>query len=154
MNFITDIKIVVGLLAVVAAVYSHFNGQEFPENKVLIAGCVAIYSICVGVIYLLSRFTEGNAFYVGAVVSASKRVRRTVTLAPKIWAYSTLSEKGNSMYTLQLRNGVKENSDSYSMRKPYESYFSEAGAFDASEFRSDIEDLVAKLGEKLFPRQE
>lgn len=148
-TIIADIKIVVGAVSVAAALYSHFNGQEFPQNKSLIALCVGIYTVCAGIIYFLTRFTEGNAFFVGKLAPASKRALHVINMAPQVWAHSTLSVKGSSMYILQLRDAVNEKTSRFcTLNKPYEMYFAENGVLAALEFRNDIEKLLADLTNK------
>lgn len=57
-------KIFVAFVACVLGVVSHFYPIPFPANKMLLIGCVAGYSVCAGLYYLIERRFERDSFYV------------------------------------------------------------------------------------------
>lgn len=154
-TLVSNVKIFAGMVAVAAAFYSHFNGREFPENRDLVIACVAIYAVCVTLISSISYAYEGDAFYSAYLSDAAELMtgRHDDMLAPKVWVQSTLSEKGNSMYTLTIRQCVRKNNDlSAVLKKPYEQYYDEDGNLEVEELTKDLKLLIAKVGQ-LGPEQ-
>lgn len=148
-------KILAGIVAVVAAFYSHFNGHEFPENRNLVIACVAVYAVCVTLISVVSYAYEGDAFYSAYLSDVGELMtgRQDDVLAPKVWAKSTLGEKGSSIYTLTIRRCVRKNKDlSAVLTKPYEQYYDEDGNLSLEELKKDLTMLIAKVG-KLGPEE-
>jgi hypothetical protein len=144
---VVNLKIIVGSIAVALAIYSHFNGYEYPDNRRLIMGCVAGYGFCVVLVSFVSWFMEGNAFFVGYRDSEELLAGREL-FEPKVWVYSTLGLKGSSTYTVELRRVVraKKPADSVKLCKPYENYFFEDGELAMAVFRKDIKHLLESLG--------
>jgi Microsomal signal peptidase 25 kDa subunit (SPC25) len=145
---VTNIKILAGSLAVALSIYSHFNGYEYPENRLLIIGCIAGYGVCVGLVTILSWLQEGNAFFVGYLDRKAEWDTRASSLEPKIWVHSTLGPKGSSIYTIEFRRKVRSKAltDCVKLGKPYEHYFSDDGELATAVFRRDVKHLVEILG--------
>lgn len=142
----STIKIVFGTIAVVAAVYSHFNRSTYPENRTLIAVCVALYGICTGIIQLATWVLEGGAFFVGALTKRALRTTRRGSAA-RVWARSMLGEKGSSEYVLILTQGARA-SKGEEMRCGYEKYISTEGRFLREEFRTSVREVLYRFSEK------
>jgi hypothetical protein len=144
---VINMKIVLGSIAVALAIYSHFNGREYPENRPLIIGCVAGYGFCVALVSVVSWFMEGNAFFVGYRDLDEPPAGRAL-LEPKVWVYSTLGSKGSSTYTVELRRSAraKKPADYVKLCKPYEHYIFEDGELALPVFRKDIKHLIESLG--------
>jgi hypothetical protein len=142
------VKIVAGVVAVVAAVYSHFNGQEFPANRSLIIACVAVYAACLSLISAVSWMYEGDAFYVARLsAAASLLADEGGGMAPAVWVQSTVGLKGTSTFTLTLRRTVRKNAAlSVALVKPYEQYFCEDGEVAVAALHDDLDRVVDKLG--------
>jgi hypothetical protein len=145
---VTNIKILAGSLAVALSIYSHFNGYEYPENRILIIGCIVGYGVCVGVVTFLSWLREGNAFFVGYIDREAEKDTRASSLEPNIWVHSTLGPKGSSTYTIEFRRKVrtKAPNDCVKLGKPYEHYFFKDGELATAVFRRDVKHLVEILG--------
>lgn len=150
--FASNVKIVAGLVAIVAAVYSHFNGREFPENRNLVLTCVVLYCACVGIISVMSFFWEGDSFYAAQLSSRISESMEERFLAPRIWVQSTVGIKGESTFKLMIRLTVRQNADSTeTLTKPYEAYFNEEGGLAVAELDNDIGEVLsrsARLGKK------
>ena len=54
----------VALIACVLGVVSHFYPIPFPDNKLLLIGCVIGYVICASTYYLIERRFEGDSFFI------------------------------------------------------------------------------------------
>jgi signal peptidase complex subunit 2 len=148
----SNVKILYGTIAVAAAFYSHFNGQEFPDNRNLIMLCVAVYGVCMALISAVSYLYEGDSFY-SAHLSDVAELMAGQALAPCVWVHSALGEKGSSTYTLTLRRGVRKSPAlSAVLAKPYEQFYCEDGQLAVAELQSDLSRLLIKLG-KLGPTE-
>ena len=60
----TDLKILVGLIACVLGVISHFYPIPFPKNKLILVGCIIGYVICAVLYYLIETRMEKDAFFI------------------------------------------------------------------------------------------
>jgi Microsomal signal peptidase 25 kDa subunit (SPC25) len=148
---VSNVKIVAGVVAIVAALYSHFNPLEFPDNRNLILICVTIYSVCVAIATGASWIFERNAIYVGRLTSSASLTTRGASHPPAVWAQSVLGPAGTSTYTIQLRTTVADKKatdpeSTASTSKPYESYFSESGELAVAAFREEVKSVLRKLG--------
>lgn len=138
-------KIVAGLVAIVAAIYSHFNGREFPENRNLIIACVAIYVACVGIVSAMSYLWEGDSFFAAQLPNRNSGRSASESLAKRLWVQSTVGSKGESTFTLMMRLTVRRNAElTETLTRPYEEYFSEEGDLALSELYGDIGELLKK----------
>jgi Microsomal signal peptidase 25 kDa subunit (SPC25) len=148
---VSNVKIISGVIAIIAAVYSHFNSLEFPDNRNLILACVSVYMGCVATITALGWLFERNSLYVGCLTSAATLEKQNSGLPPRVWAQSVLGPAGTSIYTIQLRATVADSQatepdSAMSMSKSYEAYFSADGDLALSVFRDDVEGVLRKLG--------
>lgn len=150
-TLVSNAKIFTGIVAVVAAFYAHFNGREFPENRGLVMACVATYSVCVSLVSAVSYVYEGDAFFCAYLSDDAERMtgkhEDEDAVARKVWVQSTLSEKGNSVYTLTIRRCVRKSKElSAVLAKPYEEYYCEDGQVAVDELHEDLAGLIAKAG--------
>lgn len=140
----SNIKIVFGTIAVIAAVYSHFNRGEFPANRLLVSLCVLIYSICVSVMSLASTIWESSAMFVGKLSPMAKQVSKG-KLASNLWVHSAIGVKGSSEYKVEFRTKPHRKSGNVSAARGYENYFTEDGKLLLSKFRADLEDVLSRV---------
>lgn len=135
---VSNIKIIFGTLAVIAALYSHFNPWEFPPNKTLVFSCVTFYFFCIGVINASSYIWEASAVFVGKLGPKVRQVGKAQSLAPNIWVITTLGGKGTSIFKVELRTAPRQKVGAVHVEHPYEKYFTEHGRFLVDVFRADM----------------
>ncbi len=136
-------KIVFGTISVIAAVYSHFNPYTFPENRMLIIVCVAIYGVCASIMNAVQFIFEGSSFYNGVLTAKKRLVKKDA--ARRVWLTSTISDKqGSSTYRITLSDGARQRSLA-EMSNGYENYLTENGTFLSHRFQADMKKALAKF---------
>lgn len=147
---VSNIKLVAGTIAVLAAVYSHFGVPEFPGSRQQVLVCVLIYMGCSTLITAASIFLEGSANYVGQLTPRAKQVNQD-GLPPCVWVHTTLGGKGSSDFRVQIRTSVRGKADASEDSHPYERYFTTEGHFLRDNLCEDMGQTlyrVAKGGKK------
>eukprot|EP00882_Tetradesmus_deserticola_P012961 GHRQ01013740.1.p1 GENE.GHRQ01013740.1~~GHRQ01013740.1.p1 ORF type:complete len:165 (+),score=60.79 GHRQ01013740.1:415-909(+) len=61
-HLISNVKIALGLIAIVVAVYSHFGPGKFPANWNTVLYCVAAYCVLNLVLLIFCNIKEGDSF--------------------------------------------------------------------------------------------
>lgn len=61
-HLISNVKITLGLIAILVALYSHFGPGKFPANAGAVAYCVAAYVLLNAVLLIFSTVKEGDSF--------------------------------------------------------------------------------------------
>jgi len=62
--FWNDIKMFLAAICCVLGYISHWGPVKWPENKQIIAGCLAGYAICQVFYYYIENFKESSAFFI------------------------------------------------------------------------------------------
>lgn len=140
-TLVSNIKIIAGSLAVIAALYSHFGPGEYPANKPVIFACVAFYLFCMGLINMSSFIFEASAVFVGSLSPRAKHVANG-RLAPNIWVLTSYEVKGSSLFRVEVRTAPRRKHDAVSIAHPYEKYITQDGGFLAHLFRTDLKKLL------------
>lgn len=143
--FVSNVKIICGTGATAAAVYSHFNPWEYPANRNLVLACVTLYFVCVGTIHVCSYLWEKGAVFVGKLAPKAARIGRS-KLAPRVWVFSKIGERGQSAYNVEMRTKVRDG-NCVKVGGSYESWFTEEGRFLADKFRTELEGGLMGLEE-------
>lgn len=133
---VSNLKIILGTCAVISALYSHFNGGQFPGNYVLVFSCVAFYSVCVWSISLASLIWEASAMYVGQLTPRVIQVSKG-NLAHKLWVHTSIGSKGSSDYKVEFRTAPRKSS-AVQITRGYEHYFTEEGNLLLEKLRADL----------------
>lgn len=146
----TDVKIVLGTIAVAAALYSHFNKQEYPDNKYIVLGCVMIYMVCVAITTCIGTFIEGNSVFMATPTKRAQKMGRLAKI-PLIRTFSSFPKHGQSVYLLTFKKGKKigggkAEDNERAAKMSYEKYFTSEGEFLATKFRKDVAELLNSLG--------
>lgn len=115
-TIVINIRIVLGAIAVIAAVYSHFGPGQFPGNRTVVLSCVAIYLVCMAIINLTAYLVEGSAMYVGGGK----------------WV-STSMDRGTSSFCIDIRESVRGNIVSNTQLN-YETFITCQGTFLSHSF--------------------
>lgn len=144
-TLVSYVKMITGTIAVIVALYSHFNGGQFPETRDLVLGCVVVYFLCAGTINAASFVFEASAFYVGKLSARARQVNKGA-LALSVWVHSTIGTKGTSLYNVEFRRGARSKLDAVKFSKGYENYFTVEGRLLRDELRKDLGEALGKLG--------
>lgn len=70
----TDLKILVGFIACCLGVTSHYYPLPFPQNKMLLVGCIVGYMICATLYYLIEYKIEKDSFFIAKSSKVSIQV--------------------------------------------------------------------------------
>lgn len=143
-TLVSNIKILAGTIAVIAALYSHFGPGEFPPNKPTVFACVAIYICCMCLINLASFVFEASAIFVGRLTLRAKQVTRG-TLPVCVWVHTTIASKGSSAFRLEIRTAARQTTGSVSVTHPYETYITEEGRFLNDVFRAHLSAALRRV---------
>lgn len=139
---VSNVKIIFGTIAVIVAVYSHFNKYTFPANKTLVLTCVTIYFISIGIINLVSYFQEASAVFIGSLNPKVRTLPRGKVLQPRLWVITSLPTKGSSLFRIEMRTTARQALGSVFIEHPYEKYITEEGRFLITQFRTDMTSLL------------
>lgn len=150
---LSTVRILSGIVAISAALYSQFSGHEYPESRSLVFLCVGIYISCLALVAVLSWAMEGDSFYVGYLSSQASKGRKKKSsiqgLPSRIFVQSSLAEQGTSTYSLKLRDTVRSTKNGQVvLEKAYEKYFYEDGELVVDELRKDVYGLLRELANK------
>lgn len=143
---VSNVKIVCGTIATIAAVYSHFNPWEYPQNRDLILLCVTVYFVCMMCTQVVTYLWENHAVFVGYVHEKVRKVQGKHKLTAKVWVFTKLGEKGESAYQIILRrDSTRNETGCVKVAHPYEQYFTDKGRFLDKVFRKHLEKAVEQL---------
>lgn len=138
----SNVKLVAGTIAVIAAVYSHFGVGEFPACRPIVLACVVTYIVCSVLITLASLFFEASAMFVGRL---TRRARlRSKELPPRVWVHTTLGGKGTSTLHVHIRKSVHGKNDASDDSHGYERYFTTEGHFLRDIFTADMKSTLSR----------
>lgn len=149
-TIVSNVKLIAGTIAVIAAIYSHFGVTEFPANRHEVLVCVLIYVGCSVLITIASILCEGSASFVGNLTRRAKQVSQA-GLPHQVWVHTSIGGKGSSDFRVQIRSSVRGKADASEDTHPYERYFTTEGHFLTDVFRGDMSqtlDRAAKGGKK------
>lgn len=120
--------------------------MTFPDNRMLIIICVAIYGVCSLITSGVIFFMEGSAFYAGTVPPKARKTTKK-DFTPSVWARSQLGQKGSSTYVLHLHARARGAFTS-EMKHGYEKYFTTEGRFLQAPFRADLGATLGSFNSK------
>ncbi|KAG2498946.1 hypothetical protein HYH03_003136 [Edaphochlamys debaryana] len=130
---IQNIKIGLGLLAIGAAVFSHFGPGKFPANWWQVFACVVTYVVLTIAMNVYSMRVEGDAFLVTKPFRGTKGVR-----------LSSAMHRFSEDYTLAITD--KED-PSLEVQSTYKvpKYFHEDGYMAEGAWKEEVDKLAASL---------
>lgn len=143
-TIVSNVKLIAGTIAVVAAVYSHFGVGEFPASRPQVLACVAAYIACSLLITLTSFALEASAIFVGQLTTRSRQVSKR-KIPQSIWVHTMIGGKGTSAFRVQLRTSVRGKQNASEDSFPYERYFSTEGVFAKDVFRQDMQTTLERV---------
>lgn len=141
---VSNIKLVAGTIAVIAAVYSHFGVGEFPGSRPEVLGCVVTYLSCSVLITLASLALEASAVFVGQLTKRAQQVAKG-NLPLRMWVSTSIGGKGVSTFRVEMRTSVRGKQDAVEEAFPYETYFTTEGVFLKDTFDSDMKATIGKV---------
>lgn len=133
-HLISNVKIVLGGLAVVFAVYSHFGPGKFPNNWWTVASCVILYVVINIILSAFSFVRERDSFMVTQPKLGREHGIRL----------SSRMERYGDTYTLVIANADKIEDREVKLDTSITSYFHSDGYLAESKFRSHVQKLLSQ----------
>lgn len=159
-TLVSNVKLVCGTLAVIAAVYSHFGVGDFPASRNMVLLCVSIYLSCSALINILSMTMEASAMFVGRLSPRVLQLREkekdkgkssatsSTSVPPaRVWVHTAIGGKGSSAFRVQVRSSVYGKADAVEGAHGYERYFTAEGAFLKDVFYADMAETLGRASD-------
>ncbi|KAL6071793.1 hypothetical protein QOT17_005963 [Balamuthia mandrillaris] len=135
---LSNLKIALGFISCLVAVWSHFNPYPFPDNVGIIKACVATYLICALALQYIAFFKEGNLI----IVTKPNRAKNGRV---KIKGLEVATEFPRYQDKFIVKIGVRgANEETHELEESVGKWFTVDGTFVEEAFAADIRKLLAK----------
>eukprot|EP00882_Tetradesmus_deserticola_P010925 GHRQ01011552.1.p1 GENE.GHRQ01011552.1~~GHRQ01011552.1.p1 ORF type:complete len:204 (+),score=77.20 GHRQ01011552.1:415-1026(+) len=133
-HLISNVKIALGLIAIVVAVYSHFGPGKFPANWNTVLYCVAAYCVLNLVLLIFCNIKEGDSF---------------LTTHPKLGSeyglrVASRMERYSDQYTLIISSANKWLDREVKMETSVTDYFHADGYLAEAKFKHHVAKLLSQ----------
>ena len=143
-NKYTDLKILVAFIACVLGVTSHFYPIPFPQNKLLLVGCVLGYVICASAYYYIEKFQEGDAFFLARshTINALKEYQK-MRFSSDI---DTVTKKGEAVYIVKVK-AISAKGQTFEVEKRFQvtTFYDEGGYLHRYKVKEALEEVLQKV---------
>ncbi|CAA2957859.1 probable signal peptidase complex subunit 2 [Olea europaea subsp. europaea] len=139
----SNIRLLIGTIIIVIALFAQFYNKKFPENQNFLIGCIILYIVFNGILQLIIYIKEKNAILFTYPPTGSFHTTGLVVTS-KLPRFS-------DMYTLIIASADPE---SISAKPPVEftksvtQWFTKEGVLVEGLFWKDVEDLINKYAEE------
>eukprot|EP01087_Luapelamoeba_hula_P024833 TRINITY_DN9596_c0_g1_i1.p1 TRINITY_DN9596_c0_g1~~TRINITY_DN9596_c0_g1_i1.p1 ORF type:complete len:181 (+),score=26.31 TRINITY_DN9596_c0_g1_i1:103-645(+) len=138
-TYIMDYKLIVGCVAILLAMTSHFFPQPFPDNLLVIKLCCVGYICCTVLLQLIGYYWEKD--YI--LITKSKKGRQNA-VRPGV-VVSTGFPKNDDMFVVCIGTAGEPESDAKTITESIGKWFDKEGYIHEDLFVPQIKSLLASV---------